>query len=82
EVAKLDEGAFRNLQELISQTKVYAQESYAEAQNQLESLEQDPKSQLSLLDSFANNDELLKKVTDSFYQLQKINSEIAQLQEY
>ncbi|OIN84746.1 DNA repair protein RecN [Francisella sp. TX07-6608] len=42
EVAKLDEGAFRNLQELISQTKVYAQESYAEAQNQLESLEQDP----------------------------------------
>lgn len=42
EVAKLDEGVFRNLQELISQTKVYAQESYAEAQNQLESLEQDP----------------------------------------
>ena len=42
EVAKLDEGSFRNLQELISQTKVYAQESYAEAQNQLESLEHDP----------------------------------------
>ncbi|MDE4976174.1 DNA repair protein RecN, partial [Francisella tularensis subsp. holarctica] len=42
----------------------------------------DPKSQLSLLDSFANNDDLLKKVTDSFYQLQKINSEIEQLQEY
>ena len=42
EAAKLDEGSFRNLQELISQTKVYAQESYAEAQNQLESLEQDP----------------------------------------
>ncbi|APC92108.1 MULTISPECIES: DNA repair protein RecN [Francisella] len=42
EVAKLDEGSFRNLQELISQTKVYAQESYAEAQNLLESLEQDP----------------------------------------
>ena len=42
----------------------------------------DPKSQLSLLDSFANNDELLKKVINSFYQLQKINSEIAELQEY
>ena len=42
EVAKLDEGSFRNLQELISQTKMYAQESYAEAQNQLESLEHDP----------------------------------------
>lgn len=42
----------------------------------------DPKSQLSILDSFANNDELLKKVTNSFYQLQKINSEIAELQKY
>lgn len=42
----------------------------------------DSKSQLSLLDSFANNDELLKKVSNSFYQLQKINTEIAQLQEY
>ncbi|MDE4938524.1 DNA repair protein RecN, partial [Francisella tularensis subsp. holarctica] len=29
-----------------------------------------------------NNDELLKKVKDSFYQLQKINSVIAELQEY
>ena len=42
EVAKLYEGSFRNLQDLISQTKMYAQESYAEAQNQLESLEHDP----------------------------------------
>ncbi|MBK2340746.1 DNA repair protein RecN [Francisella philomiragia] len=42
EVSKLDEVSFKNLQELISQTKVYAQESYDEAQNRLESLEQDP----------------------------------------
>lgn len=42
EVSKLDEVTFKNLQELISQTKVYAQESYDEAQNRLESLEQDP----------------------------------------
>ena len=42
----------------------------------------DPKSQLALLDSFANNDEILKKVADSFYQLQKINTEITQLQEH
>ncbi|MBK2268183.1 DNA repair protein RecN [Francisella philomiragia] len=41
----------------------------------------DPKSQLSLLDSFANNDEILKKVSSVFYQLQKINVEISELQE-
>ncbi|AJI48152.1 DNA repair protein RecN [Francisella philomiragia] len=42
----------------------------------------DPKSQLSLLDSFANNDEVLKKVSGAFYQLQKVNVEISELQEY
>ncbi|AJI74414.1 DNA repair protein RecN [Francisella philomiragia subsp. philomiragia ATCC 25015] len=42
----------------------------------------DPKSQLSLLDSFANNDEVLKKVSGVFYQLQKVNAEISELQEY
>ncbi|MEY8768014.1 DNA repair protein RecN [Francisella philomiragia] len=42
----------------------------------------DPKSQLSLLDSFANNDEVLKKVSGAFYQLQKVNAEISELQEY
>ncbi|ASG68638.1 DNA repair protein RecN [Francisella halioticida] len=42
----------------------------------------DPKSQLSLLDSFANNDQLLGYVSETFYQLQKINSEIKDLQEY
>ena len=42
ETLKLDDAIFKNLQELICQTKVYAQESYDEAQNQLESLEQDP----------------------------------------
>ncbi|AJI53565.1 DNA repair protein RecN [Francisella philomiragia] len=42
----------------------------------------DPKSQLSLLDSFANNDEVLKKVSSVFYQLQKVNAEISELQEY
>lgn len=42
----------------------------------------DPKSQLSLLDSFANNDEVLKKVSSAFYQLQKVNTEISELQEY
>ncbi|KFJ43340.1 DNA repair protein RecN [Francisella philomiragia] len=42
----------------------------------------DPKSQLSLLDSFANNDEVLKKVSGTFYQLQKVNAEISELQEY
>ncbi|QWU99677.1 DNA repair protein RecN [Francisella salimarina] len=42
----------------------------------------DPKSQLSLLDSFANNDDILRKVSTVFYQLQKVNSEISELQEY
>ncbi|QIV96304.1 DNA replication and repair protein RecN [Allofrancisella inopinata] len=42
EVSKLEGEGFLNLQELIVQTKVYAQESYEEAQNKLESLEQDP----------------------------------------
>lgn len=42
----------------------------------------DPKSQLGLLDSFANNDEVLKKVSGVFYQLQKVNAEISELQEY
>ncbi|MEY8714925.1 DNA repair protein RecN [Francisella philomiragia] len=42
----------------------------------------DPKSQLGLLDSFANNDEVLKKVSGAFYQLQKVNVEISELQEY
>ncbi|QUE31758.1 DNA repair protein RecN [Francisella philomiragia] len=42
----------------------------------------DPKSQLGLLDSFANNDEVLKKVSGAFYQLQKVNAEISELQEY
>lgn len=42
----------------------------------------DPKSQLGLLDSFANNDEVLKKVSGVFYQLQKVNAEISSLQEY
>lgn len=41
----------------------------------------DPKSQLALLDSFANNDELLKNVANCYYQLQKLNLEITQLQE-
>ncbi|API86238.1 DNA repair protein RecN [Francisella uliginis] len=43
EALKLEGASFSNLQELISQTKVYAQEAYQEAQNKLESLEQDPK---------------------------------------
>lgn len=42
----------------------------------------DSKFQLSLLDSFANNDELLASVSESFYQLQKIDSQIKDLQEY
>ncbi|MED7818693.1 MULTISPECIES: DNA repair protein RecN [unclassified Francisella] len=42
----------------------------------------DSKFQLSLLDSFANNDELLSKVAESFYQLQKVDSQIKDLQEY
>ncbi|WP_150466700.1 DNA repair protein RecN [Francisella sp. SYW-9] len=41
----------------------------------------DPKSQLSLLDSFANNDQLLTSVSESFYQLQKVNNQIKDLQE-
>lgn len=41
----------------------------------------DPKSQLSLLDSFANNDQLLAFVSESFYQLQKVNAQIKDLQE-
>ncbi|GAB4222188.1 MAG: DNA repair protein RecN [Francisella sp.] len=42
EATKLDADTFINLHELISQTKVYAQEIYAEAKNKLESLESNP----------------------------------------
>ena len=43
EAAKLsDNDSVSNLQELISQTKVYAQESYDECQDRLGNLEQDP----------------------------------------
>lgn len=41
----------------------------------------DPKSQLGLLDSFANNDQLLASVSESFYQLQEVNAQIKDLQE-
>jgi len=49
EISKLaDDKLFANLQELITQTKVYAQESYDEAQAKLDSLEQDPEELLKV----------------------------------
>jgi DNA repair protein RecN (Recombination protein N) len=49
ETAKLaDNNSFINLQELITQTKVYAQESYDEAQAKLDGLEQDPEELLKV----------------------------------
>lgn len=41
----------------------------------------DSKAQLSLLDSFANNDELVGKVTKAFYGLQKIDLQVRELKE-
>ncbi len=49
ETAKLaDDKSFANLQELITQTKVYAQESYDDAQARLDGLAQDPEELLKV----------------------------------
>lgn len=52
---------------------IYSQHSHQDLLN--------PKSQLNLLDSFANNDSLVKKVSNSFYELQKVTTKIKKLQE-
>ncbi|MBK2106339.1 DNA repair protein RecN [Francisella philomiragia] len=91
-----DECAFRRVVNKSKQSRLFINGSVAKAtdvkkisdkliniysQNSHQDL-LDPKSQLSLLDSFANNDEVLKKVSGTFYQLQKVNAEISELQEY